>query len=95
MTPSQFNGSPGAGSPEPDGDEQGQDMGVNPDAQGNALTAVVEQVRGMEQQLQSLAQQFPAAAPEIRRATESVRAVLKRIVSSPSQPEPPAPTSMA
>ncbi len=81
--------------PEPDMDEGNSGVGGSPDAQSNALQAVVEQVRSMEQGLSGLAQLFPAAAPEIRRAVDAVRAVLQRIVSSPSQPEPPAPTSLA
>lgn len=71
-------------------------IGQSPDAQSNALQAVVELVRGMEQGLTGLAQQFPTAAPEIRRAVDAVRAVLQRIVSSPGQDmEPPAPQSLA
>ncbi len=72
-----------------------EDPTASPESQGNALGSVVEQVRGMEQGLLSLSQQFPAAAPEVRRAIEGVRAVLKRIVSSPTEAEPPAPRSLA
>lgn len=69
--------------------------GMSPDAESNALGSVVEVIRDTEQTLQSLAQQFPVAAPEIRRASDAVRAVLQRIVSSPGGAEPPAPPSFA
>lgn len=62
-------------------------MGADQDAQSDALSAVVTQVRVVEQALVGLAQQFPQAAPEIRTAVDAVRNVLKRIVSSPTDME--------
>jgi len=75
--------------------DQAGATGGNPDDQSNALSAVVTQVRTCEQVLLGLAQQFPAAVPEIRTAIEGVRNVLKRIVSSPSDMDQAVPNSMA
>lgn len=66
-------------------------QGQSPEAQSNAMSAIVGQIREIEQQLQAMAQQFPAAAPEIRAALDANRQVLKRIVSSPAMAEPAAP----
>jgi len=97
--PSQLAGPPASGQ---DGQpaQPNQDMsglpGNNMDSQGNALAVVVEQVRGMEQGLLSLSQQFPAANNEVRQAVDAIRAVLQRIVSSPpAGAEPPSPQSLA
>lgn len=88
--PSQLAGDSGGGGE--------QDMsgvpGMSPDAQSNALGSVVEVIRDTQQTLQSLAQQFPVAAPEIRKANDAVTAVLQRIVSTGGA-EPPAPPSFA
>lgn len=62
-----------------------------PESRERALSAVISEFRDIENMLLSAAQQFPAAAPEVRRAIESVRAVLQRIVATPAGPEPPAP----
>ena len=83
FSPSQLAGS---APPSPD---MGQ--GQSPDAQSNAMGAIVEQIRGIEQQYQAMAQQFPNVAPEIRAALDANRNVLKRIVSSPAMAEPAAP----
>jgi len=71
----------------------GQGQGQPP--QGPSLTQATEVVRNIEQQLLSLAQQFSAVAPDVRRAIESVRNVAKRIVSQPGMQEPQAPRSGA
>lgn len=62
--------------------------------QGPSLPQATEQVRIIEQSLLSLSQQFPAAAPDIRRAIEQVRNVAKRIVSQPGGQEPQSPRSL-
>lgn len=62
--------------------------------QGPSLPQATEQVRVIEQSLLSLAQQFPAAASDIRRAIEQVRNVAKRIVSQPGGQEPQSPRSL-
>lgn len=93
--PSQLAGPSASQAPGPGGSDSPDTPGSSPDSQANALQATVEQVRTIEQGMLSLAQQFPQAAPEVRRAVDAIRAVLQRIVSSPSQQEPPAPQSLA
>lgn len=68
--------------------------GGAPAPQGPSLPQATEQVRVIEQSLLALAQQFPAAASDIRRAIEQVRNVAKRIVSQPGQQEPQSPRSL-
>ncbi len=99
-TPSPGPGGPAGPPSTGQGQPPDQDMsglpGNNMDSQSNALAVVVEQVRGMEQGLLALSQQFPSANTEIRQAVDSVRAVLQRIVSSPpAGTEMPSPQSLA
>lgn len=72
-----------------------QSQGDQSSPQAPSLTQATEQVRQIEQGLLSLAQQFPAAAQDIRRAIEGVRNVAKRIVSQPGMQEPQSPRSGA
>jgi hypothetical protein len=55
------------------------------------LQSAVMQIRQLEQGITSIAKQFPEASTEARQAVESVRALIRRIVSSPGQTEPAAP----
>lgn len=77
-----------------------QMAGADPSAQaqaqpqGPSLSQATEQVRSLEQSLLSLAQQFPAAAQDIRKAIDAVRSVAKRIVSTPGMQEPQSPRSL-
>jgi hypothetical protein len=97
--PSQLAGDQSNGQGQPDNGAGQLDQPTTPSSDPNsnaqALQVVVEQVRTMEQGMLGLAQQFPAAAPEVRRAVDSIRAVLQRIVSMPGGQDPPAPSSLA
>jgi hypothetical protein len=69
--------------------------GVDPDqTQQPDMKSVTERVRDIEQGVLSLAKEFPAVAPEVRRAVEGVRNVLKRILAQPGAQEPQAPRSL-
>ena len=61
---------------------------------GTALQTVMK----TEVMMTSMARQFPAAAPSLlsaqegmRQAVNGIRAALRQIMTSPGQPEPPAP----
>lgn len=61
---------------------------------GTALQTVMK----TEAMMTSMAKQFPAAAPSLlaaqngmRAAIDGIRAALRQIMTSPGQPEPPAP----
>jgi len=70
---------------------------------GGGMTAMLGQalqtVMKMELQMTQLARQFPAAAPPLdsareglRQAVNGLRAATRQVMTSPGQPEPPAPT---
>lgn len=69
---------------------------------GGGMSAMLgqglQQVMQTEMMLGQLASQFPVSAPALRRAQtglrdagEALRAALRQIMTSPGQPEPPAP----
>lgn len=84
-SPSQLAG------PSPSEPGQTPDPSTSP-AGNNSMSAVVGQIHGMEQGLKGMSQAFPASSPEIRAAITALRNVLTRIVSSPAQAEPAAPS---
>lgn len=62
------------------------------------LGQAVQRVMQTELMLTDMARQFPAAAPSLRSAVDglrqagtALRAALRQIMTSPGQPEPPAP----
>ncbi len=61
-----------------------------PDPQ-QALSNAVQVARKADEDMMALSTQFPQASPEIRKAREAIRAVLKKIVANPGGSEPPAP----
>ena len=83
-------GSPGE-PPTPEGGGAGGGMSA---MLGSALQTVMK----MELQMTQLARQFPAAAPSLdsakeglRQAVNGLRAATRQVMTSPGQPEPPAP----
>jgi hypothetical protein len=71
--------------------------GVNPTAASpeahpmqGAVTSVIERVRSMESDLQTISQSHPQATPECRKAVDALRNVLKKVVSSMKEPAAPA-----
>lgn len=62
------------------------------------LGEAVQQIMKTELTVTDLARQFPAAAPALRQAVDGLRAAgtglraaLRQVITSPGQPEPPAP----
>ena len=62
------------------------------------LGTALQTVQKAEVMLTPMARQFPAAAPSLlaaqegmRQAINGIQAALKQIMTSPGQPEPPAP----
>src|SRR5215471_13970858 len=84
-------GGPEATPPPPPGQQGGGAMGML----GTALNTLQQAEITMTQ----MARQFPAASPSlldaqkgIRQGVDGIRAALRQIMTSPGQPEPPAPT---
>ena len=82
-------GAGGPGSAGPVG-PSGAPMPAQGDPQA-ALASVTSVISDIESQLTALGKSFPQAAPELRQAIQSVRAVMMRIVSNPGGAEPAAP----
>lgn len=83
------------------GEEEGPAGGGVP-TPGGGMAAMMGQalsrLRETEMMLSSFARQFPGQAPSLReaqtligRAAQSLNTALKNIITSPGQPEPPAP----
>lgn len=73
----------------------GQDAGQAQAPQAPSAAQATEVIRNCEQALLALAQSFPNAAPDIRRAIEGIRNVARSIVTTPGGSEPPAPRALA
>ena len=56
------------------------------------MRMVIQKIRGMESDLLGVSKQFPSSTPAVRKAVESIRAVLRQIIANPGAPEPEAPS---
>lgn len=86
---------PGDGDTQETGTPEGGGAGGGMSAQ---LGTALQTANKMELQMTTMARQFPAASPSllsakegITQAIEGIRAALRQILTSPGQPEPPAP----
>lgn len=79
-----------AGPQSPNSSNPGSSVETDPQ---QALQALSGEFMKMDNRLQELAKSYPAAAPDIRKASEQIRKVLQKIVASGNVPgqEPPAP----
>ena len=86
------------------GGEEGPTEAATPQGGGagggmsGMLGTALQQVMKTEVMMTQMARQFPAAAPSLlsaqegmRQAVNGIRAALRQILTSPGQPEPPAP----
>ena len=72
--------------------EQATSQPANAESQKQQqLQSATMQIHQIEQSVTSVGRQFPQAANEVRMAVEAVRALARKIVSSPGQTEPAAP----
>lgn len=85
----------GGGGPEEAATPQGGGAGGG---MSGMLGTALQTVMKTEAMMTQMARQFPAAAPSLlsaqegmRQAVNGIRAALRQILTSPGQPEPPAP----
>lgn len=89
-SPSKLAGmSPEATPPDQGGGDGEGKSGAN--AETSQLRTSIQKLRSMEMDLQSMTEQFPAAASALRQATTGLRSALRQIIANPGTPEPPTP----
>ena len=82
----------------PAGMTGGQDSSSSPStpspqgpSQRDQLLGAVERTRKMDQDLEALAKTFPAVGPDVSKARDLVKSIMRKIASSPGMAEPQGP----